>query len=516
MKKILPKSNLTRTLILGLVFFIFSSNLSVGQTFDGNYTPGEYADGMTQVFNVSSGTCNIYQAWATINPGVGLENIILGFHIGNGGNSLFRIYIDADNDSNTGLTYDNFGNGVNVAGAEFILEIEAKQNGKTTVYDEFLNIITPTTIEGKNGDFNPGDGAFIEFKIPFAEINYDPCDQVTGGVLNIAQFASVTGGSANSNLCGSFPLDFEIGSGGSVGPDATICSGELSPTLYLTGHKGTILEWQKSESEDFSVPIVILETGSTLSGNTIGTLSSTTYFRAVVESDDFCEGEVSYLYSTSATITVTPKPIVEVQNLTQCSTTEGDNQAQFDLTSAVTWDIGTPVYSSNGITITSPENYTGTDNEIITFTVTSDEGCVTTETFTLNVDPRPSCSILGALSICPSSIENIYSGPNEVGMTYSWSISGDATINGSSTGQTVLVDADGICGGSFILELTTFKNGCESTCSINVIVDDTTAPAFTAPADFTVEGCGTGAITGWAFSTSAVDITTSYSDSLSV
>ena len=49
-----------------------------------------------------------------------------------------------------------------------------------------------------------------------------------------------------------------------------------------------------------------------------------------------------------------------------------------------------------------------------------------------------------------------------------------------------------------------------------IIIDDTTAPAFTASANFTVEGCGTDAITGWTFSTSAVDITASYTDSLSV
>ena len=49
-----------------------------------------------------------------------------------------------------------------------------------------------------------------------------------------------------------------------------------------------------------------------------------------------------------------------------------------------------------------------------------------------------------------------------------------------------------------------------------LFIDDTTAPAFTAPANFTVEGCGTEAITGWTFSTSAVDITASYTDSLSV
>ena len=56
----------------------------------------------------------------------------------------------------------------------------------------------------------------------------------------------------------------------------------------------------------------------------------------------------------------------------------------------------------------------------------------------------------------------------------------------------------------------------ETSHAQTIYIDDTTAPAFTAPANFTVEGCGTDAITGWTFSTSAVDITASYTDSLSV
>jgi hypothetical protein len=58
-------------------------------------------------------------------------------------------------------------------------------------------------------------------------------------------------------------------------------------------------------------------------------------------------------------------------------------------------------------------------------------------TATVTVSPQPVCSISGSDNVCPSST-NIYSAP--AGITvYNWSISGNAIISGSTSGQTVTV-----------------------------------------------------------------------------
>jgi hypothetical protein len=48
--------------------------------------------------------------------------------IGNSGSALFRIYLDTDNNPLTGLNTDSFGGALPVDGAEYILEINAKNN----------------------------------------------------------------------------------------------------------------------------------------------------------------------------------------------------------------------------------------------------------------------------------------------------------------------------------------------------------------------------------------------------
>jgi hypothetical protein len=97
------------------------------------------------------------------------------------------------------------------------------------------------------------------------------------------------------------------------------------------------------------------------------------------------------------------------------------------------------------------------------------------------VKPLPVCSITGSTSVCPAST-NVYSGPAEPGYIYQWTISGNGTISGSSTGQTVTIVAGPSCG-LYTLTLVTSLNGCSNTpCTQIVNIVDNTAPVAVAPA----------------------------------
>ncbi len=103
---------------------------------------------------------------------------------------------------------------------------------------------------------------------------------------------------------------------------------------------------------------------------------------------------------------------------------------------------------------------------------------------TVTVSSGPACSITGLDSVCPSSTHT-YSGPAGTGLTYFWSISGDATFASGGpnpTTQDVMVTASSTCGGSFTLTLKlTDANGCMSTCTKLITVQDTTNPTITCP-----------------------------------
>ncbi len=53
--------------------------------------------------------------------------------------------------------------------------------------------------------------------------------------------------------------------------------------LTLTGNNGDVLYWQRSADASFSNPITIASTSTTLYSSSIGNLSATTYFRAIVK-----------------------------------------------------------------------------------------------------------------------------------------------------------------------------------------------------------------------------------------
>jgi len=90
--------------------------------------------------------------------------------------------------------------------------------------------------------------------------------------------------------------------GGTVAPGQAVCSGSMPGNLVLNGYTGSVVKWQRSTVADFSANVTdIATTSATLPGTTIGTLTQTTYFRAVVQS-----GSCSTANSGIATITVSP------------------------------------------------------------------------------------------------------------------------------------------------------------------------------------------------------------------
>lgn len=84
---------------------------------------------------------------------------------------------------------------------------------------------------------------------------------------------------------------------GTISADQSICSGSQPASITLTGNTGTI-QWQSS-NDNSSFSDIIGETSNTLSGSTIGILTATKYFRAIVKS-----GVCTPATSTVATIAV--------------------------------------------------------------------------------------------------------------------------------------------------------------------------------------------------------------------
>ncbi len=139
--------------------------------------------------------------------------------------------------------------------------------------------------------------------------------------------------------------------------------------------------------------------------------------------------------------------------------------------------------AANGTTATVTAGTAG--EYTVKVTINSEFGTTVCDVTTV-VNPNPACSITGPEDVCPESTGLVYTGP--AGMdSYSWTISGNGTIVGSSTGQSVTVDAGSTCGVDFVLSLDISNNGCTNSCDKTVSVDDNTPPVITCPSDVTLE-----------------------------
>jgi plastocyanin len=96
----------------------------------------------------------------------------------------------------------------------------------------------------------------------------------------------------------------------------------------------------------------------------------------------------------------------------------------------------------------------------------------TSETGTIVVNPQPTCSITGPAAVCSGSSGNVYSAtvlPGGGVVTYAWSLSGNGSIVGGTTGSSVTVDA--AASGSYTLTLDALRDGVPTQCTLPVTVN---------------------------------------------
>lgn len=141
--------------------------------------------------------------------------------------------------------------------------------------------VTAVRINGLNAAYTVNNSSQITATLPAT---------ASSGTISVVTFT----GTANS---ASAITVHPVSVGGTVSGSKTLCAGNTSGLLTLSGHTGTVLKWQSAVSP-FSSWTDITHTSSTY---TSGTLTETTRFRAVVQS-----GTCNTVFSTEAVVTIDP------------------------------------------------------------------------------------------------------------------------------------------------------------------------------------------------------------------
>ncbi|HEX8013714.1 MAG TPA: Ig-like domain-containing protein, partial [Flavobacterium sp.] len=342
-----------------------------------------------------------------------------------------------------------------------------------------------------------------------------PASPLPAGVLyyRVRGYNSCTT-TANSNTV-SFQTTAPVG--GSVSPAQTICAG-TAPTsnLTLSGHtttSGTVItNWQSASDAAFTTNVnYISETTNVLTSAKIGVLNTSTYFRAVVQSQF---GSWCMTNSTPVLITVNNSISAASATPTVCI-----NMALTPITHTVIGFTGigtvtglpsgvTPSLSGNTLTISGTPTASGTFTYTIPLTGGTCGGTRNaTGTITVTAAPATPGTITQPTNKCAGSTGNTYSIAAVSGATsYTWSVTGTGwavTAGGTTTSATITIGS-----GAGTVSVTA-TNACgTSSASTTGSVTPTTAPA--TPGTITQPTNTCAGSTGNTYSIAAVSGATSY------
>ncbi len=266
--------------------------------------------------------------------------------------------------------------------------------------------------------------------------------------------------------------------GGSVSGSTTICSGNNSGLLTLSGHTGNIERWQYATTPFLSWTDTAITTSTFTSNN----LTETTHFRAVIKS-----GVCNETFSDTAIITVNNSPIITSQpsSIDRCDGTSAlfsvtaTGAASYQWKKGITTLIGETASTLNIATVTA------TDAGSYTVDVTNTCGTTTSNAATLTVNALPTTSITpsGATTFCDGNSVDLEAPP---GNTYQWKKGGvnESTSNpytATTSGSYTVVVTDG--------------NGCSATSSATVVNVNPLPDASITVASGTTTFCSGGSVT---------------------
>jgi gliding motility-associated-like protein len=246
----------------------------------------------------------------------------------------------------------------------------------------------------------------------------DDADLVNGQNILTASATTATDGNS-SNDAATFTFNNWVPSvGGSVAGNATYCAGSGAGTVTLSGHTGTILEWQSSIDNAASWSSIPSATTTTFN---YSNLNTTTLYRAKIQSGGGAGGSCPVAFSAFATITINPIPNTPIpsSNTPVCDGQTIELDATNEPGGTYSWS-GPNLFNS---TIRNPTIPNATPTEAGNYTVNvSVNGCTSANASTaVNVKTTPS-------ALNPSSNSPVCEGDTirllsdfVAGLNYTWS-----------------------------------------------------------------------------------------------
>jgi hypothetical protein len=311
----------------------------------------------------------------------------------------------------------------------------------TTVFTAYLSnstgaapYVSLTTFTQPGVAFTAGNGGITN---GITQVVAIPVSAVgTGYKISIGSSGPMFDGSAGAGASAAFTVN-AAAVAGTVSANQLICTGSQPSNVTLSGNTGTI-QWQSS-TDNTTFSNIAGQTTSTLSSATIGTLTATRYYRAVV-TNGTCSAT-----SAAVTVTVSPASVAGTVSTNQsiCSGSQPSNITLSGNTGTVQWQSSTDNTTFNNIAGQTSNTLSGATIGTLTATryykaVVTSGACssATSATITVTVSPiSVAGSVLASQSICSGSQPLDITLSGNTG-TIQWQSSTDNTTFNNIAGQT--------------------------------------------------------------------------------
>ena len=160
---------------------------------------------------------------------------------------------------------------------------------------------------------------------------------INGDIVSVVMNANNTCQTTSTATSNSITMTVSQASvGGSVAADQNVLSGGNAETVNLSGHTGSVIKWQRDVVSTFNTATDVANTTTFVNGPSMGGITQTIYYRAVVQ-NGICPS-VNSAYVTITVVSGLPIELLyfsgfvyETGNKLYWSTTSEDNNDYFNI-----------------------------------------------------------------------------------------------------------------------------------------------------------------------------------------
>ena len=395
----------------------------------------------TPTYTFSNAVINNGDGTLTVPGGVGTFTITVNTIDDNVVESSETLILNIGSKSKTGYIFDNDGPAINYSENLTDFETCVLTSGNEQSFDISGNLLSnPVLVSAPTGfEISTTSGGTYTSSISYSLTGQNlPTTTVWVRLIGASAGTysgtiSLSSGSISPTISVSGTVS-SVSVGGTIAGSATVCSGTNSTTLTLSGNTGSISKWQSSTSANFGSAIDITNTTTSL---TASNLTTTTYYRAVVQS-----GSCTAANSGTATITVSPVSVggTIAGSATVCSGTNSTTLTLSGNTGNITkWqsstsaNFGSPIDITNTTTSLTASNLTTTTYYRA---VVQSGSCTAANSGTATITLSPSSvggTIAGSASVCSGTNSTVLTLSGNTGNINKWQSAVTADFSGTVT-----------------------------------------------------------------------------------